>query len=60
VLSCLGQSIPFEIAIGVNGSVWVHSGSPQHTILVINAILNSEIMTDDQTASMVKHIQGTL
>lgn len=53
VLQCLGKYIPFELAIGVNGKVWLNSGSPVHTVLISNAILNSEHMSDRLIEKMV-------
>ncbi|RHY55231.1 hypothetical protein DYB30_002581 [Aphanomyces astaci] len=48
VLESLGRAIPFELAVGVNGVVWLNSKSSQDTILVANAILNSEGLTPAQ------------
>ncbi|KAJ2828997.1 exosome non-catalytic core subunit rrp40, partial [Coemansia erecta] len=41
VLNALGEKIPFEAAVGVNGRVWINAGTPEKTILVVNAIKNS-------------------
>jgi len=60
VLSALGKSLAFEVAIGVNGVLWVHSYSPEHTILICNAIKNSEVMTPEQTRGMVKALLTTV
>ena len=55
VLSALDKSgIPFEIAIGVNGMVWVNSPEPEITIMILNAIKNSEVMPEDKVRGMVK------
>jgi len=54
VLQALGKSMAFEIAVGVNGMAWVNSAHPEHTIIVCNAIKNSEVMTPDQTRVMVQ------
>jgi len=56
VLNELGRSIQggFEVAIGVNGAVWVHSSAAAHTILICNAVRNSEVLTDEQTRGMVR------
>eukprot|EP01104_Vermistella_antarctica_P018104 TRINITY_DN6601_c0_g1_i1.p1 TRINITY_DN6601_c0_g1~~TRINITY_DN6601_c0_g1_i1.p1 ORF type:complete len:252 (+),score=64.14 TRINITY_DN6601_c0_g1_i1:67-756(+) len=45
VLEYLGQALPYEIAVGRNGRVWVRAGTCTHTILIANAILNSEHLT---------------
>merc|ERR1712137_852115 len=38
VLKYLGKKIPYEIAVGLNGRVWVNSNTPRRTILVANTI----------------------
>eukprot|EP01083_Nonionella_stella_P003348 9546_1 len=51
VLDALGRSsIPFEICIGVNGMIWVKTkeDQPEYTILILNAIENSQVMTEEQ------------
>ncbi|OQS07022.1 exosome complex exonuclease RRP40 [Thraustotheca clavata] len=53
VLSALGRAIPFEIAVGFNGIIWVNSGTCQDTILITNAILNSEGLPEAQVEAMV-------
>jgi exosome complex component RRP40 len=61
VLQCLGNSgIKFEVCIGVNGFLWIHSERPEYTILVINAIANSEVMAEDQVRAMVKTLVRTV
>lgn len=50
------MNIAFEIAIGVNGFLWIHSTAPIYTIAILNAIQNSEVLTESQTRSMVKSI----
>ena len=50
----------FEICIGVNGYVWVHSERPEYTILILNAIQNSEVMTETQVRTMVKTLVKTV
>lgn len=56
VLNTLGTLVPFEVAVGVNGVLWVHSGSMETTVLVCNAVKNSEVMTDAQVRGMVKEL----
>ncbi len=61
VLQSLGTSgIKFEICIGVNGYVWVQSERPEYTILILNAIQNSEVMTETQVRAMVKALVKTV
>ena len=61
VLHSLGVAgLKFEICIGVNGYVWVHSERPEYTILILNAIQNSEVMTEPQVRAMVKALVNTV
>lgn len=61
VLLSLGVSgLKFEICVGVNGYVWVHSERPEYTILILNAIQNSEVMTEPQVRAMVKSLVHTV
>ncbi|EAL68893.1 hypothetical protein DDB_G0276783 [Dictyostelium discoideum AX4] len=48
LLQILGKHIPYEIAVGVNGRVWINSGSNHNTIVVSNTIYNSQYIQDDQ------------
>ena len=51
-----GKAIPFELAVGANGYVWVNSATPARIIAVVNAILNSERLTETQVVKMVDKI----
>lgn len=56
------EALKFEICIGVNGMIWVKSeeDSPEVTVLVMNAIQNSQVMTEVQTRGMVKALVKTI
>ena len=54
VLAALGETIPYELAVGVNGWVWVKAEAPADTILVTNALKNSEDLPDDQAELLVR------
>ncbi len=61
VLDALGNAkIPFEICIGINGMIWVDSERPEYTILILNAIQNSEVMSEEQVRGMVKSLVKTV
>lgn len=60
VLLELSKSIPFEVCIGMNGWLWIHSSRPQHTVLIQNAIINSQVLTEPQVRSMVKSLVQTV
>lgn len=42
VLNILGQHLCFEVAIGMNGGIWLKAASPIEMIIIRNALLNSE------------------
>lgn len=44
----------FEVAIGVNGFLWLNSTLPEFTVVIQNAIQNSQVMTEEQVRAMVK------
>ncbi|CAJ1931986.1 unnamed protein product [Sphenostylis stenocarpa] len=56
VLDALGKKLSFEIAVGLNGRVWVNAASPHTTILVANAIINSETLSGAQQRIMVEKL----
>ncbi|PIA40546.1 hypothetical protein AQUCO_02500332v1 [Aquilegia coerulea] len=53
VLEALGKKLSFEIAVGLNGRVWVNAESPSTVILVSNAIMTSESLSGVQQRIMV-------
>ncbi len=53
LLKTLGQSIPYEIAVGMNGRVWIRGRTPKDTICLANAISAAEFMTNDEIRRMV-------
>jgi exosome complex component RRP40 len=54
------SKLPFEIAVGVNGYLWIHAARTEYTILVRNAILNSQVLTPEQTRAMVRTLMETV
>uniref|UniRef100_A0A6B2LGZ2 Ribosomal RNA-processing protein 40 n=1 Tax=Arcella intermedia TaxID=1963864 RepID=A0A6B2LGZ2_9EUKA len=53
ILNALGKKIPFEVAIGMNGRIWTNAADSKTTILIANAIQNSEHLNEKQILSMV-------
>ncbi|XP_050377424.1 uncharacterized protein LOC126794698 isoform X2 [Argentina anserina] len=53
VLAVLGKNISFQIAIGLNGRVWVNATEADKVIIVANAIMNSENLSGVQQIAMV-------
>ncbi|PWW76769.1 hypothetical protein C7212DRAFT_279783 [Tuber magnatum] len=54
VLEELGESLSFELAVGRNGRVWVHSGDPKTTLCVMRCIQQSEFLTGKEQRQLVK------
>ena len=54
------SKLPFEVAVGVNGYLWIHAARAEYTILVRNAILNSQVLTPAQTRAMVRSLMETV
>jgi len=48
------SKLPFEVAIGTNGYLWIHAARSEYTILIRNAILNSQVLTAEQIRGMVR------
>ncbi|CAN1846026.1 Putative exosome complex component rrp40 [Linum perenne] len=56
VLETLGKKLPFEIAVGLNGRVWVNADSPSIVVVVSNAIMNSESLSRVQQKIMAEKL----
>lgn len=56
VLNEIGKYLPFEIAVGLNGRIWVNSTSSINTVVISNAIINSEFLSSDMIITMVKKL----
>ncbi|PNX78164.1 exosome complex component rrp40-like protein, partial [Trifolium pratense] len=56
VLDTLGKKLSFEIAVGLNGRVWVNASSPPTTIIVANALINSEPLSGVQQKIMAEKL----
>jgi exosome complex component RRP40 len=58
VLNLLGKAVAFEVAVGMNGKVWVNSAMNHHTILIANSIEKSENMKLNQVQAMVAKLSS--
>lgn len=56
VLEALGTSLAFELAVGLNGKVWVSAATAATSVLVANAIAESEFKTAQQVRTMCARI----
>eukprot|EP00041_Stephanoeca_diplocostata_P033437 m.1105284 g.1105284 ORF g.1105284 m.1105284 type:complete len:243 (-) comp24337_c0_seq2:4128-4856(-) len=56
ILTALSSSVAFEIVVGLNGRVWVNAETPEHVVLVANAVENSEHMTPKVASAFVEKL----
>lgn len=56
LLTVLGKSIPFEVAIGMNGYVWVHAGNIRYTTIIANAITRSETLNETESSEFAERL----
>ena len=57
VLAALGKHLKqFEVAIGLNGKIWVHSPSLSKTVIACNAIQRAEFMSAAQIEVLVSKL----
>ena len=52
LLATLGGSTPFEVAVGMNGRVWVRARSVRETMILAQAMECSEHMTKEEARAM--------
>ncbi len=60
LLSTLGHAMPFEIAVGVNGLVWVSAARTDHAAAVATAIEGAEHLDEAQCAGMAAAVAGAV
>ena len=60
VLNALGRRTPFEIAVGMNGRVWVKCADVTQTIVIANAIASSENLLKTQIEPMVARLWAAI
>lgn len=56
VLNELGKYLPFEIAVGMNGRIWINSTTTLNTTVIANAIMNSEFLSSTKIVNMVQKL----
>ena len=60
LVKILGREIPFDIAVGMNGKIWVKAKSIQATIAIGNAILSAEHLTEEEIRTKCDDILNAL
>ena len=60
LLTMLGASTPFEVAVGMNGRVWLRARSVRETMLLAQAVDCSEHMTKQEVETMCSKLAEVL
>ena len=58
VLTALGESLKYEIAIGQNGRIWIDAPRSASIVLIANAIERSEFLRVDQIRLLVQKLMS--
>lgn len=56
VLTTLGSALQFEVAVGLNGAIWVDAPSPGVVVLVAHALRSTAGMSDAQSIALVQQL----
>jgi len=59
-LSLLGDKLPYEVTVGLNGRVWVKGRSVEETVIIINLLKNSETIPDSMMSKYVNRALNKL
>lgn len=60
LLQTLGNKLPYEIAVGQNGRIWVKGRSVKETIAISNAISSAEHMDNSQIKIVIRRLVEAL
>jgi len=60
LLKALGKAVPFEVAVGMNGRIWLRGRTAKDTISLANAISAAEFMTNDECTRMVAKLADAM
>ena len=60
LLKLLGSKIPYDVALGMNGKIWLKTNSIKETIVIRNAILAAEHLTNEEIIPMCNDVINTL
>lgn len=56
LLSGLGAGLPFEVAVGMNGLVWVAANQASHTVAIISAMQRAEHLDEAQCTALAEKL----
>jgi exosome complex component RRP40 len=55
ILKRLGKALPFEIAVGLNGRIWIKGRSTNETLAIANAIVGAEFMNNEEIRALIQN-----
>merc|ERR1719433_1920194 len=58
VLNLLAKHTMYEIAVGVNGRVWINAPSETKTVLITNSIINARTLEEPAIRIMIEKLFG--
>ena len=56
LLATFGESIPFEVAIGMNGLIWLRAATPRQMTVIANALERSESLSEEECATFARRL----
>ena len=60
LLNKLGETAPFEVAVGMNGRVWLRARSVKETMVLAQAVQAAELMTNSEIVVMCHKLTDVL
>ena len=60
LLTKLGETAPFEVAVGMNGRIWMRARSVKETMVLAQALQAAELMTNSEIAAMCHKLSDVL
>lgn len=57
LITGLSKLFPFELAIGMNGRIWINSETPQKIVLITNVIKTADGLPPSKIPSMIKTLK---
>ena len=56
LLQLLGELLPHEVIVGHNGRFWLQTRSVRESVIVANALLTAETLSEKETRDMVRRL----
>jgi exosome complex component RRP40 len=58
LLEALGAAVPFEMAVGLNGVVWVNAKELRHVVAITAVLERCESLSEKEQRKIVKQLKG--